>query len=253
MLEQVKEQERTDPRRIRIDGVRKEAEKLMQSQQFQEAALRLRALQAEFPDDRAIAEDLVQAIEAITRQTRGDAYIQARSRVDALARVGQYQAAVNILEELAGQYPGDAALQQELSAARQILREQNRRERYPTGRRQAAELAQAHNFKDAIALLETLQAEFPGDAGLQEDLKSARELQERSAWLDREVAQLEQLHQKGDARAVLEHASAIPADLVDARVRTLLDWATAELAREESSRGTLLGRLSQSVKPWWRS
>jgi serine/threonine-protein kinase len=234
LLDQVLDQERTELRRNRIETGRADAEKLIRGLQLQEAARRLRALCEEFPEEQSLRDDLARALDAIERQSRREAYTQGRNRAEAYLRSGQFQPAISSLEELAAQFPEDPILKEELKAAREARLEHDRRERYASGRRKAAELTQARKLRDAITILEALLADFPGDSVLQEDLKSARgalELQEQREQLDREVALLEKLYRKGDARGIKERASALPPNVQDARVRELLLWATTELER----------------------
>jgi eukaryotic-like serine/threonine-protein kinase len=169
-------------------------------------------------------------------QLRRESYAQGRQRASAALRSGQFQAAITALEELLRQFPDDSTLKADLEQAREAQHEQARRERYATERRRALGLVQARKFDDAIALLQTLLVEFPADAVLEEDLKStigARDMQQQRETLNREVAELEKLYRKGDARAVQERASLLSPDLQDARVRELLDWARTELARPQ--------------------
>ena len=239
LLDRILEEERAEQRRNRIENGRGEAEKMMRNLQFQDAARCLRALLEEFPEERTIRDDLGRAVDAIERQGRREAYSQGRNRADALRKTGQFKAAVTLLEELTRQFPDDAVLKEELNVASQAQIQHERRERYASGRREAAEFVAAHKLSEAIAALKALLVDFPGDSVLQEDLESARralELQEQHERLDREVAQLEKLYRKGDAGAVKEKATALSAEFHDARINELLKWSTAELDRQSLER-----------------
>jgi predicted Zn-dependent protease len=218
---------------------RQRAGAALRSGQFQAAIAALEELLRQFPDDAPLKGDLKEAREAQAAQVHRETYAQGRQRAGAALRSGQFQAAIAALEELLRQFPDDAPLKGDLKEAREAQLEQARRERYATERRRAVGLVQGRKFDDAIALLQTLLVEFPADAVLEEDLKStigARDLQQQRETLNREVAELEKLYRKGDARAVQERASLLSPDLQDARVRELLDWARTELARPQQER-----------------
>ena len=239
LLDEVLEREQADLRRARRDNGRTEAEKLIQGGRLDEAVRCLRALHDEFPDDAAVRDDLSRALDAVDHKLRREAYAQGRQRASASLRSRQFAAAITTLEELLRQFPDDSILKDDLKDVREARSEQVRRERYATERRRATELVQARKFDDAVALLQALLVEFPADALLEEDLKSATaagKLQQHREALDREVTQLEKLYRKGDARAVQERASLLSPDLQDARVRELLDWARKEIARSEQER-----------------
>ena len=249
LLDEVLQREQADLLRLRRDNGRSEAEKLVQSGRLEEAVRSLRALHDEFPDDAAVRDDLNRALDAVEHKLRRETYAQGRQRAGASRKAGQFAAAIKTLEELLIQFPDDLTLKEDLKDAQEAHREQAHRERYATERRRAAELVQARKFDDAIALLQALLVEFSADALLGEDLKSAigaRELQQQREALDREVAQLEKLYRKGNARAVQERASRLPPDLQDARVRELLDWARTEIERSEQE------RARESADSLWR-
>lgn len=234
LREEVRSRESGVQRRARRDAGRREAELLMESARFEDAVRALRALHDEFPDDAVIRDELRAALDAIDQQVRRDAYTQGRQRAGAALRSGQYKSAITTLEDLLQQFPGDPMLQADLKSATEAEGEQVRRERYTSERKRAAGLVQARQFDQAIAVLKGLLTEFPADVALEEDLKSAagaRGLHQQREALELEIAQLEKLYRKGDARAVQQKAAQLPADLEDARVRELMDWADAEISR----------------------
>jgi serine/threonine-protein kinase len=254
-LKEAREAQGEQVRRESYAQGRQRAGAALRSGQFQAAIAALEELLRQFPDDAPLKGDLKEAREAQTAQVRRESYAQGRQRAGAALRSGQFQAAIAALEELLRQFPDDAPLKGDLKEAREAQTEQVRRERYATERRRAQGLVQARKFDDAIALLQTLLVEFPADAALEEDLKStigARDLQQQRETLNREVTQLEKMYRKGDARAVQERASLLSPDLQDARVRELLEWASAELDRprqehERESAESLRGKRKQRI------
>jgi serine/threonine-protein kinase len=239
LLEEVLENERVETRRARRDKGRQEAQKLMQDHRFEDAVKALRTLHNEFPDDVAVRDDLSLAVDAINSQVRRDTYGQGRQKALTALRAGRFADAIKVLDQLQAVFPNDSTLAEDLKEACAAQQEQVRRERYASERRASAALLQARKFDDAVARLQALLLEFPGDAALADDLTSAlgaREMQQQREALDQQVAQLEKLYRKGDARAVEEKASLLPSDLQDARVRELLDWARSEIQRSQQER-----------------
>ncbi len=233
-LKEAREAQHEHARRERYATERRRAAGLVQARKFDDAIALLQMLLVEFADDAPLKAELKEAREAQHEHARRERYATERRRAAGLIQAGKFDDAITLLQMLLVEFPDDVPLKAELKEAREAQHERARRERYATERRRAAGLVQARKFDDAIALLRTLLVEFPADAVLEEDLKSAlgaRELQQQREALNREVAQLEKLYRKGDAAAVQKRASLLPADLEDPRVRELLDWARTELAR----------------------
>jgi serine/threonine protein kinase len=131
-----------------------------------------------------------EAVEA--RRDRERAAI-ARGRAEAanLARKAEYATAVALLDQLAGQYPAEAGIEQDREAARHEWERQRReaeeharRQAISAGRQEAGELLHGGDFQGAIALLDRLAAEFPDAIEIRQDREAAvseRERQQRKA------------------------------------------------------------------------
>ena len=77
------------------------------------------------------------------------------------------------LRALLKDFPGDPALAEDLNRVLEAKQQRTRREVYLKGRQMAAASLKAQRFDAAIAELQNLLREFPGDAPLEEDLKAA--------------------------------------------------------------------------------
>jgi serine/threonine protein kinase len=219
--------------RLREEG-REGAHRALREQRFEEAEARLRSLQKEFPEDLALAEDLRRVAEARQRRTREEAYLAGRQVANDWLKAQKFEAAIGELQKLLHQFPGDDALEGDLKASLAAKQDHERREICERGRRKAAEYLTRREFDHAIRCLEVLLEQFPGDLAIKEDLASARgakELFAQRQLLDQQVQELEKLYRKGDAQGVKQLVSRVGVRTQDPRVRELIDWADAEIAR----------------------
>ncbi len=237
LLDEVQKERRAEQREQLRDSGRKEAAKLLQSNRFDDAVRSLRALSEQFPEDAAIRDDLRGAVDAKERQVRREAYAQGRQQADVLLREGKFDAAIAAIKKLLGQFPEDAALREDLQAAAEAKLQQERWSRYNSERQRAAELIRNRQFDEAIQALDAMRQQFPGDSGIEEDLRSAwaaQGLQTERFQVNERVAKLEQYYRQGKPQLVKELAEEVLAKIEEPRARELLDWAEATLARPPS-------------------
>jgi len=131
-----------------------------------------------------------QAEERARRQQEDAAVAKGRSDAVALIRRGDYPGAIAMLDELAGQYPRHAEIQQDREAAAQALEsqrrqaaEQARRQHEDAavakGRSDAEALVRRGDYPGAIAMLDELAGQYPGHPEIQEDREAAAQALER--------------------------------------------------------------------------
>jgi serine/threonine-protein kinase len=201
---------------------------------------------------------------------------RAKRRTDAteLVRKGDYQAAIALLNQLAGLYPADAEIQQDReSAVREWERQQReaeeqtrcRREQAIAAQRQeAAELLNNGDCQAAIALLDRLGAEHPDSIDIRQDRETAVrewERQQREAE-DQAIAERRQgaaeLLRNGDPQAAIalldqlgeEYPDSI--DIRQDRETAVRAWEQQQReAREQARRGreqTIASRRQEAAE-----
>ena len=94
-------------------------------------------------------------------------YVQsAQARAATLERLQQWQAALTLLEEGLLAYPGDEELAGAASRVREALAAHERRKKLARRIELIEQRIAAQAWRQALALLESTQSEFPGEAGL---------------------------------------------------------------------------------------
>jgi serine/threonine-protein kinase len=88
-------------------------------------------------------------------------------------REQRFDEAETRLRALLKDFPGDPALVEDLTRVLEAKQQRTRREVYLKGRQAATATLKTMHFDAAIAELQNLLREFPGDAPLEEDLKAA--------------------------------------------------------------------------------
>ena len=181
-----------------IASGRREAAALVEKGDFHNARELLDFLNRRFPGSLELQQDRESAIqlerqneerlkrEAAQQSTRQRDLAIRNSRREAseLIQEGYFAAAITLLSRLAQQYPDDVEVRKDWESAvqreRQWREEQKRREAEEAARRQrerlislgrtqAAELAQAGDFQEAIAVLDRLSEQFPDVAEIRQD------------------------------------------------------------------------------------
>jgi hypothetical protein len=228
-----KERDQEKRWRLREEG-REAAHRSLREQRFDDAEARLRNLLKDFPGDSALVEDLNRVLEAKQQRARREVYLKGRQMATASLKAHQFDAAIAELQNLLLEFPGDAALEEDLRAARAAQQDHQRREICERERRKAAEFLARREFDPAIRCLEALLQQFPGDLAIREDLASAtgaKHLFAQRQWLDQQVQELEKLYRKGDAHGVKQQIGRLGTGITDPRIRELNDWADTEIAR----------------------
>jgi serine/threonine-protein kinase len=177
-----------------------------------------------------------EAVEARRDRERA-AVAKGRAEAADLARKADYPAAIALLEQLAGQYPGEAGIEQDSEAARREWERQRReaeeharRQAVSAGRQEAGELLHDGDLQGAIALLDRLAAEFPDAIEIRQDREAAARERERQQCEAEEHArqpaisagrhQAAELLQSGDSQgaiAILDRLSAQFPDAIEIR------------------------------------
>jgi serine/threonine-protein kinase len=249
-----KERDQENRWRLRDEG-REAAHRSLREQRFDEAEARLRNLLKDFPGDSALVEDLNRVLEAKQQRTRREVYLRGRQMAAASLKAHQFDAAIAELQNLLLEFPGDAALEEDLRAARAAQQDHQRREICERERRKAAEFLAKRDFDSAIRCLESLLQQFPGDLAIKEDLASAngaKNLFTQRQWLDQQVQEIEKLYRKGDPHSVKQQIDRLGAGITDPRIRELHDWADQEIARlahevSRESAGSLQNRRQRKI------
>jgi eukaryotic-like serine/threonine-protein kinase len=103
---------------------------------------------------------------------------EGREAAQRSLRQGRFEEAEARLRALLQEFPGDSALIEDLNRVLEAKQQRTRREVYLKGRQTAAASLKAQQFDAATAELRNLLQEFPGDAPLEEDLKTALAIQQ---------------------------------------------------------------------------
>jgi hypothetical protein len=177
---------------------------------YDDAEELLRRWLAEAPDPRAaklfetVASARREAEERARREAqeraRREAEEQARRReeaavakgrddADALIRKADYQGAIAVLDQLAGQYPGRPNIQRDREAVAEALERQRREAKELARRQQEAIVAKGRtdaeafvrkgDYQGATGILDQLAGEYPGHPDIQRDREAAAEAMER--------------------------------------------------------------------------
>jgi serine/threonine-protein kinase len=152
-----------------------------------------------------------------------------RARADAAEHVKhrRYAAAVQLLENLAREFPDEEDLRDDLRRTRDALAQFERKEACARERAELDALMKQRRFEDAIEKARQLAAGFPEES-FQQDLQaaiSAKELRDRRIQVEADVAEIEKLFRAGDAASVRQRAEKLLASYEEPRVRELLNWA----------------------------
>jgi len=158
--------------RLREEG-REAARRSLREQRFDEAEARLRGLLNESTGDPALMEDLNRVLEAKQQRARREVYLKGRQMATASLKAQRFDAAMAELQNLLLEFPGDAALEEDLRAAVAQKQDHQRRDICDRERRKAAEFLARREFEPAVRCLEALLQQFPDDLVIQEELRTA--------------------------------------------------------------------------------
>src|SRR3984893_1974157 len=173
---------------IRVDEAKQrrlrglaEARSCLANRHYQECIALLVSLEKEFPDDKEIPRLLKSTREEQVEQQRQQGIAEARN----LLAARRYEDCNTLLGKLQTQFPNDGEISELLNA----VREDQAEERKLKGLTEARNLLAAGRYEQCIALLVSLEKEFPDDKEVPRLLKSTRE------------EQVEQQRQQGMAEA----------------------------------------------------
>jgi eukaryotic-like serine/threonine-protein kinase len=173
---------------IRVDEAKQrrlrglaEARSCLASRHYQECIALLVSLEKEFPDDEEVPRLLKSTREEQIEQQRQQGIAEARN----LLAARRYEDCNALLGKLQSQFPNDGEIPELLNA----VREDQAEERKLKGLTEARNLLAAGRYEQCIALLVSLEKEFPDDKEVPRLLKSTRE------------EQVEQQRQQGIAEA----------------------------------------------------
>jgi hypothetical protein len=237
---QERDQAAQNARRARLEG-REQVRQMLARQDFDGALQKVEMLLAQFPGDPDMERDRQQAVQGRERrlaESTGQGpsrQLRAAQRIRAQELAGRQQLddAAEIIQGLLQQFPGDADLERDLQkyqSARdqrdRTAREQRARQARAEGREQARQLLVKRQCAAAVAKLEALLVEFPGDAELEADRQQAvaeRDRQGEPAELRssqiraRGRDQIRQLMGKQDLENALQKAEELLAQFPDDR------------------------------------
>ena len=110
LLDWIRKQKAEQSRRQRLQSEMAAATDLLRTHRLGDAADRLEALQAEFPDSKEVADLLAYARREVEAEARAKAVEQITAKAGALARDRNYDSAMTTLEEGLRKFPGENAL-----------------------------------------------------------------------------------------------------------------------------------------------
>ena len=144
-----------------------QARSLLASRAFDECISFLSALQKEYPGEDEVDRLLVSAHRERLEESKKQQL--AKARMFMASR--QYQECNNVLEELRKQFPADDEIPKLLGAVVEEQQEQRKQESLAEARK----LLAAHRHPECIALLGSLQKEFPGQKDIESLLQTVHE------------------------------------------------------------------------------
>jgi len=246
-------------RKEESDSGRAEAQRLLRDKQFDRAIAKLEALSAKFPEDITVSDNLQAAKAAKAEAQAFEFYLNGRAEAERLTAARAFEEAMRKYEALLKRFPDDGTLQTGLDSVKTAKAAEERRQTFVRERAEAEELSRQRNFDAALRKLKKLREQFGQDPALEKDIESvlsAKKLQEERLKIDDQIAQLEKLYRKGDARTVQEKATRLLAEIEEPRARELLNWAGASLLHESQVRpvgppaARAPGRLSKRTWLW---
>jgi eukaryotic-like serine/threonine-protein kinase len=211
----------------RLQGL-EQARNFLASKNYEQSLAALASLQQEFPDDDETQRLLESTRKEQAEQRKQETLAKARN----LLAARHYEDSIALLTSLQAEFPGESGIGKLLESARKEKTEQQRRD----GLTQARSLLAARHFEDSIALLTTLQADFPGESEIARLLATARE----------QLAEQQKELKLADARSLLAARSFVqaltvlnslaatyPKDSAVVKLRALVQREQEKHAKEE--------------------
>ncbi len=160
--------------RLRQERLRSEKQSLrgiLKDARFADALPRLEALCAEFPEDRDLAALLTDTRQQLQAIQQAEDVARARQEATSLQSVSRFAEAEELLQRLAGQYPGDSEIGYLVQTATRAREDYDRRTKLGRAVRSVAQLRGEVRFEEAKKALDSALREFGDEAGLVEERK----------------------------------------------------------------------------------
>ena len=153
---------------LRQQGIT-EASKLLAARQYQECMAHLTTLEDRFPGDKEIV-----ALQKSVREEQAEQEKQHRLEEARSLRAGRrYDECAALLLALEKRFPAD----QEILALQNAVAEDRSKQKRMQGQEQARNLSASKNYEESLAVLVSLQQEFPDDEETRRLIESARKEQ----------------------------------------------------------------------------
>jgi eukaryotic-like serine/threonine-protein kinase len=205
-----------------------EARGLLAARRYDDSIAVLGKLQADFPSEPEVRRLLQSTREAQAEQRKQDGLTEARG----LLAARRYDDSIAVLGKLQADFPSEPEIRRLLQSTREAQAEQRKQE----GLAEARSLLAARHYDESIALLEKLQADFPAETEIRNQLATAREdLAEQKKQQKLSEARSRLAAQSfGEALTVVESlAQAYPKDAAVMKLRTLVQSEQEKHARAE--------------------
>ncbi len=159
----VREEQAEQRKQQRLEEVRN----LLASKDYDKSLALLALLQKEFPEEDEVHKLLGSAREEHAEQRKQEGLAEARR----LLAARRYDQSIAILGKLQADFPSETEIRRLLQSTREEQAEQRKQE----GLAEARRLLAARRYDESIGLLEKLQAEFPAEIEIRNQLVTARE------------------------------------------------------------------------------
>ena len=220
----VREEQAEQRKQQRLEEVRN----LLASKDYDKSLALLALLQKEFPGEEEVHKLLGSAREEQAEQRKQEGLTEARR----LLAARRYDQSLAILSKLQSDFPTETEIRRLLQSTREEQAEQRKQEGLADARR----LLAARRYDESIALLEKLQADFPAEIEIRNQLATAREdLAEQNKQQKLNEARSRLAAQSfGEALTVVESlVQNYPKDAAVLKLRTLVEREQEKHARAE--------------------
>ena len=200
LVETVRQEIERRDRKKRLQDVLSKARGLILMQSFDAALAVLGELERDNPGNPQVAEMTVRARQKKGEHERKEQLGGRLAEARRLLGEGQVAAAIEYLEGVERQFPGDKEIGDLLAQARTELRARERSETIARVGREARELAATAEFERALAVIEAALETYPGEATLiriLQDTSKARSVYEFERQVEHVVQEAETLRQAG--------------------------------------------------------
>ena len=220
----VREEQAEQRKQQRLEEVRN----LLASKDYDKSLALLASLQKEFPGEDEVQKLLESARVEQAEQRKQEGLAEARR----LLAARRYDQSLTILSKLQADFPTETEIRRLLQSTREEQAEQRKQE----GLSEARRLLAARRYDESIALLEKLQADFPAEIEIRNQLATAREdLAEQNKQQKLNEARSRLAAQSfGEALTVVESlVQDYPKDAAVLKLRTLVEREREKHARAE--------------------